>query len=208
MRPHQLKGALLPSDRNAVAETSSGSVAEDLQVLEIKLKQAKLEYEQYFLGSRPREPVLLRGEVQKLIVRYSNQPIQNTKLRFKFNSLCARFFAFRRHWDSVLRQMEEGTYQRQVFRAGLRERPALEERPRSKRADARDDLFEEYLSARRSCGEDVSGLTRNRLDKLLGQQERAIRERYACEDVRFRVVVENGRTKLKATPVGRKRGTQ
>ena len=57
------------------------AIDEELQLLEVKIKQLKLDYEHYFLGTRPREPIQLRGEVQKTILRHTNQPIQNTAAR-------------------------------------------------------------------------------------------------------------------------------
>jgi hypothetical protein len=183
-----------------VAESTQNTTAigDDLVVLDNKLKQLKLEYEQYFMGFRPREPVMLRGDVNKLVARYSNTGIQNTALRFKFNNLCSRFFAMRRQWDAVLRQIEEGTYRRHIFKARLHERDrSAEDAP----AELGADLFESYLAARRECGEEVKGLTRERLDQLVETQRAAIQARFRCREVRFRVVIENGRTKLKATPV-------
>ena len=46
---------------------------EDLEILSRKLMSLKLAYEQYFLGSRPREPVMAADEVKKLVVVYSNE---------------------------------------------------------------------------------------------------------------------------------------
>jgi hypothetical protein len=77
---------------NVPAPITTADTADELSTLDIKLKQLRFEYEQYFIGSRPREPVLLRGDVNKIVVKYSNTGIQNTALRFKFNNLCARFF--------------------------------------------------------------------------------------------------------------------
>lgn len=187
-------------------------VAEELQVLELKTKQLKFEYEQYFMGGRPREPVQLRGDVQKIIVRYANVGIQNTALRFKFNNLCARYYALRRHWDSVLRQIEEGTYKPHLFKAKLNERrvaPGTDNAPAAAPPAGSEgyegseggDLYEAWVAARTRCGEDVKGLSRDQLERLLARQRSAIRARYGCDDVRFRVVVEHGRAKLKATPV-------
>jgi hypothetical protein len=197
--------------RWCVAE-SSEVIAEELRVFDTKLKQLSFQYEQYFLGSRPREPIQLRSEVQKIVSRYSNVGIQNTSLRFKFNNLCARFFTLRRHWDEVLRKIEQGTYERQIFRANLRERSSGSEEPQGERpaagsqqdcGEGAGDLFDSYVEARSSCGEDVAGLTRERLDQIVASQTLAIQERYGCEEVRFRVVVEQGRAKLKATPLKR-----
>jgi hypothetical protein len=205
------------SDPNRVPNppppSTSSDVAEDMLVLDNKIKQLKFEYDQYFIGSRPREPVLTRADVNKLVARYTNTGIQNTALRFKFNTLCSRLFAMRRQWDETLRKIEAGTYERHVFKTKLHERERGIEDEDSKPLAAaamqnRDeitaggtDLFEAYRTARASCGEDVSGVSRAKLDTLVAKQRAAIQQKYGCAEVRFRVVVEGGKTKLKATPV-------
>ena len=186
--------------------TQTPPVEDELQLLDNKIKQLKLEYEQYFMGSRPREPIVTKGEVQKLVTRYQNTPIQNTALRFRFNNICSRYFAFRRQWDAILRRIEEGTYERQVFRANLRERERADARAKGgdEKAGAVPsdaDIFDSYLAAREKCGEGTKGVTRKKLDKVIAKQRDAICEKYNCKDVRFRVVVEDGKTKLKASPV-------
>jgi len=183
-------------------------VVEDLQLLDVKLKMLKNEYEQYFMGTRQREPFLLRGEVQKMVSYYANVPIRNTGHRFKFNNLRARFFAFRRHWDRILREIEEGRYERHLFKANLRERERTE-RPGSDRSGAGEeaakpeDVFESYLTARESCGQSTSGITRKKLDALMEKQAAQLTSKLGCQDVKFRVVVEGGKAKLKVSPVRR-----
>jgi hypothetical protein len=176
---------------------------EDFKVLETKLLQLKLDYDQYFLGSRPREPVMLRGEVQKLIAMYSNQAIQNTALRFKFGSICSRFQAFKRQWNEVLRQIEQGTYSRHRFKAELHERQRKHTRPRGPQAgpaaEGGDDLFQSYVDACRRCGQDVKGLTPAKLEKILAKQREQLRARFGDAPVSFRVAIEDGKAKLKAS---------
>jgi hypothetical protein len=181
-------------------------VVEDLNLLDVKLKMLKNEYEQYFLGSRTREPFMLRGEVQKMVAYYANVPIRNTGYRFKFNNLRARFFAFRRHWDRILREIEEGRYQRHVFKANLRERerkepPGLPRPTAASRKKERDDVFESYLAAREACGQSTSGITRKKLDALMQKQAAQLTDKLGCEEVKFRVVVADGKAKLKVSPV-------
>jgi hypothetical protein len=186
------------------------NIEEDLQVLDAKMKALRLDYEQYFLGSRPRAPTQLRGEVQKMVAFYANVPIQNTALRFKFNNLRARFFSYRRHWDETLRKIEDGSYERHVFKADLHDRERGKSKAtagKSKRAEqkksegAPDELFNSYLAAREKCGQGAKGLTPESFQRMLKTQEAAIREKTGCKAVRFRVVVEGGKTKLKASPV-------
>jgi hypothetical protein len=193
----------------APVPTTSNDTAEELVVLETKMKQLRFEYEQYFMGMRPREPVLLRGDVNKIVAKYSNTGIQNTALRFKFNNLCARFFTMRRQWDEVVRKIEAGTYERHLFKAKLheRERGIVDDgRPVAVAATANGsdpgaDLFEAYREAKGACGEDTASLSREKLDQVIAKQREAIRKKTGCDDVRFRVVVEDGKAKLKAMPV-------
>lgn len=184
-------------------------IEEDLMLLDARLKQLRLEYEQYFMGGRKREPQLLRGEVQKIISYYANVPIRNTGHRFKFNNLRARFFAFRRHWEDTLRKIEDGRYDKHRFQAELhdRERGAAESAPETPgpaapRPDGEfDQLFRAWIDARESTGQGSAGLSRERLAAQLEQQAATLRQRFGVAEVRFRVVVEDGRAKLKATPV-------
>lgn len=217
-RSTRLKGAVRGSDPTGVPlpppTHTTESISEELVVLDNKVKQLKFEYEQYFMGGRPREPVMLRGDVQKIVTRYSNTGIQNTALRFKFNNLCARYYALRRQWDGILKQIEEGVYKPHLFKAKLHERERGVEDVAADRVAAGDakarrnestgggtDLFEAYCKARRECGDDPSGVTREKLGQLVARQRAAIQKKYGCDDVRFRVVVEAGKAKLKATPV-------
>ena len=182
-------------------------VEDDMVLLDNKLKQLKNEYEQYFLGTRKRPPHMLRVEVNKMITFYANISIQNTRQRFQFNNLRARYSSFKRLWDDTMRKIEEGRYERHVFKADLHERVrnARAERERQRAASdpgpRGDDLFEAYRSAREATGQGTAGLTQEKLQGVLARQEAAIREKTGCERVRFRVVVEGGKAKLKATPV-------
>lgn len=201
---------------------------EELKLLEIKLNQLKLDYEKYFIGSRPTEPGQLRSEIQKAIIKWSNTRITNSALRFKFNSLNGRYQAFKRQWDTILRQIEAGTYKRHVFKANLhdRERGLVDEEadllalggptaampdagartasPGAKTAaggsagEGDNDLFESYRAAMKAAGQDTSGLSRAKLEAAIAKQEAAVKKQLGCAKVAFKVVVQDGKVKLKA----------
>jgi hypothetical protein len=180
------------------------SPEEEIKILEIKMHQLKLDYEKYFLGTRPTEPSMARSEVQKIVIRFSNTRITNTALRFKFNSLNGRYQAFKRRWDATLRQIEAGTYKRHVFKADLRDREReIAPDPKTTRAsgtsDAQDvDIFETYRDAMLATGQKTSGLTREKLQKAITKQEAALKKKLGCERVNFKVVVQGGKVRLKA----------
>jgi hypothetical protein len=204
-----VKAARNWADQSAMAELGA-NIETDLQLLDVKLKQLRMEYEQYFLGSRKREPQLLRGEVNKVVAHYANAPIRNTALRFLFNNLRARYFTHKRLWDETCRKIEDGSYERHLFKAELHERERAEKRKgrgsaaggaAAAPASGEDALFAEYVGARANTGQGAAGLTREKFAALLRQQEEAIRAKFGAAKVNFRVVVEDGRAKLKATPV-------
>ena len=143
---------------------------------------------------------MVRSEVQKMFAIDSNRPIQNTGNRFKFNNLRARFYAFRRHWDATLRKIEEGSYERHIFKANLRVKKQRNLTPSASKPEKgpSDGLFDACISAREACGQATSGTTPDGIAKLLKRQEEKIRAKLGCENVRFRVVVKDGLAKLKA----------
>ena len=184
---------------------------EELKLLEIRLNQLKLDYEKYFLGTRPTEPAMARSEIQKMVIKWSNTRITNTALRFKFNSLNGRYQAFKRQWDNVLRQIEAGTYKRHVFKANLhdRERGLAPDaavggdggsagNPAKTNGGGHDDLFETYRDAMLATGQNASGLTPAKLQAAISKQEAALKKKLGCDRVDFKVVVQDGKVKLKA----------
>jgi hypothetical protein len=176
---------------------------EELRELDRKVKQLRVDYERYFLGTRPREPILLRGDVEKQVVILSNQAILNTALRFKFQSICARYQAMKRQWNEVLRKIEQGTYQRHKFKANLHDRDRADDgAAEAPAAGGEPDLFEAYRDARLACGQGIESLTRAKLDKLLDRERAKLQEKFGTDArFRFRVAVEDGKVKLKASRV-------
>ncbi len=195
----------------ATHRTSTSTLTEEeLRILESKLNMLKLDYERYFLGSRPREPVVLRQEIQKFVTQWSNMPIQNTALRFRFSTINSRYQAMKRQWDNILRQMEAGTYKRDVFKANMRGGAARPGGPRNAGAGTDDAvvsakagnaLFESYRDAALACGQNVKGLSAKKLQSVVDKQTKSLRDKLGCQDVQFRVVVQKGKVKLKAAPI-------
>ena len=191
--------------RPGEASVSVEAIEEELRLLDFKLAQLKRDYDQYFLGNRPREPVQLRGEINKAVIKLMNTAIKNTAARFKFSSVCSRFQAYRRQWDETLRQIEAGTYERHRFKVKLHARAPEDSAaspiaaPRSAPA-AGDDLYQRYVDARLACGESVKGLTRDKLDKIVQKQRAELSAKYGEDaEFRFQVKVEDGKVRLKAT---------
>jgi chromosome segregation ATPase len=208
-------------------QTQPLSIDEELKELEINLSRLRVEYEQFFRGSLKREPTTLRAKVQKIITHLVNEPPRSSQHKFRFNSLNARFQSYRALWGRTSREMESGTHRSQRFRDALHEserdeqmRMAAEAESSAERAaEARrgavpgqtegsvgpaasplDRLCQALVTARKQTGE--SDLSRERIAELIRKQTEAIKARLGPDaKVKFRVVVEDNKAKLKASVV-------
>src|SRR5712691_12360461 len=76
-------------------------------------------YEKYFLGIDRRPPDAQRRQVSEKMRLLKTTQVKNTALKFRINTLFAKLISFERMWDRTLREIEEGTYKRDVFKAKL-----------------------------------------------------------------------------------------
>jgi len=95
---------------------------EEIQLLEARLNELRVAYEKYFAGVEKLEPVRLRDEVQRMVRKAGTLYITNTGLKFKRDSVIAQFNTLTQHWNRILKQIEDGTYQRDIFKMRLKDR--------------------------------------------------------------------------------------
>lgn len=179
-------------------------LAEDFATLEQMLADLVLRYEQYFSGLEKREPLPLRVEVEKAVRRYTGTPINNTMLKHKFTSLVARLNTYREHWNRILRLIEEGKYSRDRFISDLHQRqrgtapPARSEAARPGNDNEVERVYREYCEARKSCNLPVANISRDQIRAAIEKQKPALKGKLGTDDLCFRVVVEDGKPKIKA----------
>lgn len=178
-------------------------IAEDLLIMENRLKELVTRYDQYFMGIEKREPLKLAEEFDKLVRRYANTPINNTMYKHRYNNLVARLNTYRQHWNRILREIEEGRYSRDRFRAQLHEsqrstgKLTRPEQPASKDTEL-DRIYAELVEARRNCKMPTDGITREQLAETLNKQRPLLTQKLGTNEIQFRVVVEAGKPKIKA----------
>jgi hypothetical protein len=190
---------------------AAATIDEELDDLEHKLTKLKVEYEQYFGGGLKREPTVLRAEIERTVQRFLSAPPTGTRYKFRFNTIVARYQAYRALWGRTLREIEAGTHRSQRFRA--KEAPAEKApRPQRKVAGAKGSeesapspevrkLYEALSRAREKTGEGMGGLTAERLAQIVAKQVSELRQKDPSAKVRFRVVQEGNRAQLRASIV-------
>jgi hypothetical protein len=202
----------------AQLDQAAKELESEIQAVEKETDNLRTLFEMYFQGIERQPPTQKRDALKRRVMNLRTTTVRNTELRFRINQLVAKFSSYDTYWNRVLRQMEEGTYHRDVakarYRAKLRseteqaeedkpERPAS--RPaRSPAANLSDEnvnaIYNAYVMAKRRCKENTKGLTREALAKSLRKQVPSIQKQYGCKKVEFKVVIKGGKAVLKAVP--------
>ncbi|HEX9078873.1 MAG TPA: MXAN_5187 C-terminal domain-containing protein [Desulfuromonadaceae bacterium] len=181
------------------------AIVDDLPLLERLLNDLVTRYEQYFIGLEKREPLPQLAEVEKIVRRYIGTPITNTMYKHRYTMLVARFNTYREHWNRIVRLMEEGKYSRDRFisdlhrrqeTTGARSRAAAP--PPPQRDNELERVYQEFREARTACNLPVDKLNRDMVAATIEKSRPALAARLGTDDLRFRVVVENGKPKIKA----------
>ncbi|MGA7828615.1 MAG: MXAN_5187 C-terminal domain-containing protein [Geobacteraceae bacterium] len=175
-------------------------IIEDVELFERSLKELIIKYEQYFLGLEKREPLKLLEEVERLSRRYTASAVSNTMLLFRYNSLKSRLVSYRQYWNRTNRLIEEGKYSRDRFKM-QRGQAAGPQKVSAASADSQvDQVYREFTEACRLCNITTANISKEAISATLEKHRAAIREKYRYNDLEFRVLVEDGKPKIKARP--------
>jgi hypothetical protein len=80
------------------------------------MERVRTLYDSYFLGIEKIEPQIARKEVHRMVMLYAQVSIRNSGQRFRFHSLQQKWNIHNTLWDRTVRQIEAGTYVRDVAR--------------------------------------------------------------------------------------------
>jgi hypothetical protein len=111
--------------------------------LENRVDRLRALYEQYFLGFEKLEPLVPKKDVERRLETLRRMQLRNTGLRFRFTMVQQRFNTYQSYWVRVCRQIEEGTYKRQVQRAKVRAGAQAESAESVYEVDVDVDLLED-----------------------------------------------------------------
>lgn len=88
--------------------------------LEQRLERLRVLYDQFFVGIEKIPPNILQKDVERRIWILRREKIRNTGIRFKFQTMVQRYNTFTSYWMRIMREIENGTYKRDVLRAKRR----------------------------------------------------------------------------------------
>lgn len=178
---------------------------EQLSRLEEDIRRLRIEFDIFFNGGSKRPPYDTKGRVETLIKRLGDDRTLNYAQRFRYNSLAARYNAFRDLWRRTMQGREEGRDPVSAARASVREGAKTNRNAQAsfvctdahKEVQTVKNLYESLMEAKRQCGEATEDLTFPRFHSLIASKAEGLKERFGCEQVKFSVAVENGHVSFK-----------
>jgi len=107
---------------------------------EVQLSRIKHLYEQWFQGIERIEPQIPRKQFDRALHELRKVKPRNTALRFRFQTLIQRYTTLQTYWRRIGRQIEEGTYRRDLLRARRRREASRAERERERQGRSSSPL--------------------------------------------------------------------
>lgn len=88
--------------------------------LEERVERLRALYDQYFQGIEKLEPLTLRKEVDRRLWQLRRIKIPNSILRFRLQGIVQRYNTFQQYWARICREIENGTYHRDIAKVVAR----------------------------------------------------------------------------------------
>jgi len=116
-------------------EVDKVDIEEALDYVDKTLDRTKVLYEQYFLGMQKQPPTQIHTDVERRLRDLQQLQIRNTGMRYRFATLQQKFGSYNSYWRRTLKQIENGTYIRNLQKISR------------KAAQSGDEIPEEILAA-------------------------------------------------------------
>lgn len=172
------------------------------------LRRLNAEVDAFLYGSQAKPPVQMRKRVEEMIRLLSASEAMSSAERYRFGALQGRFAALTERWEKLQGEKEAG--RRPGLYGHFRAAPevhippepnagrsaSVEEERRRVPPESDRELFERYVAAKKSKGEDVSGYRLDGFLEGLERERRKVRERFGAGDIIFDVAERDGRVRL------------
>jgi hypothetical protein len=175
-----------------------------LNNLENGLEDLRLRYEQFFSGIVPLAPDGLHSELKSQLRALKKAPFRSSAINFRLKAIESKYQSYQSYWKRVLREKEEGTYAKDVFKANLRERLALEDARASTSAGIAEkgmqQLFQAYVGALEKQKGAKVDISFEAFKKSLMARAKTFKEKSGATSLSFSIVLKSGQVTIQAKP--------
>ncbi len=175
------------------------NLTEQLAIVEKAMEKLIRDWERFFAGDLRVPPKTERDRLARRLRLLAESPDGRPAERFRLEQLQHRFMSYSANWERMLREREEG---RGRSIAAVRERASASvdppNAPDSISVDHREptSLYDRYVAAKRDQGVEVA-VDREAFDDEISAKRAKLEEKLG-RNVRFDVLVEDGKVKLAA----------
>ncbi|HKG48488.1 MAG TPA: MXAN_5187 C-terminal domain-containing protein [Pyrinomonadaceae bacterium] len=208
LRDNKLLRSKLQVQAKSKFATGENQPTPDQQLtrLEDDIRHLRIEFDIFFNGSSKRPPYDTKGRVETLLKRLGDDRTLTYAQRYRYNSLAARYNAFRDLWRRTMQGREEGRDPVSAARASAkREAAEVKVEPVSvvcidahREVELVKNLYNSLIEAKRQCGDPSDDLSFPKFHRLVASKADGIKQQRGCDRVRFSVAVENGHVTFKA----------
>jgi hypothetical protein len=184
--------------------------------IEQRMSLCKLAYEKYFAGTENIEPLKERDGLKRDMRDIDRATMNSTREKYRWRTVKARMSSLENYWQRNLVMIERGIHPKMKFRADANQRiagtdphtAAADRLEAQRQARARDaeregtmrEVFNDFVSARKKCGQDAD-MDYRQVRAALQNQARTIQMKESCKDVKFKVKVKGGKASITAIPI-------
>jgi len=108
-------------------DQASKELKAELKEVDQATDRLRATFEQHFQGIERQPPTFEREALKRRVLKLHTTSVRNTELRFRINQLVAKFNTYQNYWARILRQIEEGTSHRDLFKARYRSKAHQEQ---------------------------------------------------------------------------------
>lgn len=166
--------------------------------LEQQVNEYRIEYERFFNGATNLPPAELRDEIRRRLRHLHASNIQSPAEQFRLNGIEARFNSLDEHYGR--RQRADERRQRTPSPTTT-SRTNLLDTERGVRVSSGSEQLKAEALYKALYGTSGRGGGLEKFQSYLDRQIDALRSQSGCREIRFRVVDEDGKRKLKAKPI-------
>jgi hypothetical protein len=174
------------------------SLEDQIAKLDKDLRDLIVSWDRFFAGDLRVPPHADHGRLSNRLRALSGKPNQRRAEQFRLEQLQHRFASYAANWERMLREREEGRGRFGGSGTAVPPRPAAANAGGGSSVESTDGepLYDQYVAAKREHGDEVS-VDREKFERQLAEKRKKLQARLG-RDVRFEVMVDDGKVKLAA----------
>jgi hypothetical protein len=178
---------------------------EQLTRLEEDIRRLKVEFDIYFNGASKRPPYDTKSRIETIIKRLGDDRSFSFAQRYRYNSLVARYTAFREMWRRTIQDREEGRGPLTIAKQQAHQEHVERASVSFSCSDGHNDvetvrkIYDAVMEAKQICGDPDMDLSFPRFHHLIASRTAKMKESMNCDRVDFSINIEDGHVSLKIT---------